>query len=200
MSRTGNPGRDPLSERGHDTYETPPEATWALLKAERLPEYIWEPAAGRGAIANVLREAGHSVYATDLIDYGTPDVIPRRDFLLEWLPPGGCTCIVTNPPYKLADQFVRHALSLVPRVCMLLRLVYLESAKRADILDARLARVQLFANRLQRMHRDGWNGPRATSTIAFAWFVWERDHKGPTELRRIRWEKAAPADRQRDIL
>jgi hypothetical protein len=185
---TGNPGRDPLSKRAADLYETPPEATLALLRAERLPEYIWEPAAGRGAIVNVLREAGHTVYASDLIDYGIPAQQVAVDFLMEWRAPMFCDCIVTNPPFALVDSFVRRAIDLVPKVCMLLRLAYLESMGRDDILD-RLARVHVFKRRLARMHRDGWEGPKASSTIAFAWFVWDREHQGPVALHRITWER-----------
>jgi hypothetical protein len=63
---------------------TPPEAVWALLAAEDLPAAIWEPACGPGAIARVLRAAGHRVVATDLVDYGSPDQNAARiDFLLE---------------------------------------------------------------------------------------------------------------------
>ena len=186
-TRTGNPGRAPLNDRIDDLYETPPEATRALLKAERLPSHIWEPAAGRGAIVNVLRDAGHMVYASDLNDYGIPAQVVAADFLMEWKAPLGCTCIVTNPPFKLVDQFVRRAIELAPKVCMLLRLMYLEGTGRDDILD-RLTRVHVFKNRLPRMHRDGWEGPRATSTIAFGWFVWCREEEGPIKLNRITWE------------
>ena len=35
------------------------------------------------------------------------------------------------------------------------------------------------------MHRRGWTGPRATSSIPFAWFCWDRNHKGPTTIDRI---------------
>ena len=185
---TGNPGRDPLSERGFDLYETPPEATRALLRAEKLPVHIWEPAAGRGAIVDVLREQGHSVYASDLIDYGIPTQQSAIDFLMEWKPPLGCQCIVTNPPFKLVDEFVRKAIELCPTVCMLLRLAYLEGTGRDDILD-KLTRVHVFKNRLPRMHRDQYDGPKATSTIAFGWFIWCRDEQGPTTIHRIKWEK-----------
>jgi hypothetical protein len=120
------------------------------------------------------------------VDYGGLD--QHADFLITVGPPVGCTCIVTNPPYKLAAPFVRHAIKLVPKVCMLLRLAFLEGTGRDDILD-KLTRVHLFKNRLPRMHRDNWNGPRATSTIAFGWFIWECEHQGPVALHRIRWEK-----------
>ena len=62
----------PLSHRGDDLYETSPEAVYALLTAEQLPHYLWEPACGPGAIVRVLREAGHQVLATDLVDYIRP--------------------------------------------------------------------------------------------------------------------------------
>ena len=49
-----------------------------------LPQTIWEPACGPGAIVRVLRDAGHRVIATDLVDYRSPDQDHAgRDFLLE---------------------------------------------------------------------------------------------------------------------
>jgi hypothetical protein len=62
--------RHQLADRGDDLYETPAVATRALCACEQLPHHIWEPAAGRGAIVDVLRGAGHEVVGTDLVDYG----------------------------------------------------------------------------------------------------------------------------------
>src|SRR5262249_39028131 len=91
--------------------------------------------------------------------------------------------ILTNPPGMLADQFVRHALTLAPRVIMLLRLAFLESDRRSDVLEGgQLARIHVFRKRLPMMHRHGWQGPRASSSIPFAWFVWHRDHHGKAEV------------------
>lgn len=189
LDHAANAGRHALSERKDDLYETPEVATKALLSAEHLPEIIWEPACGPGAIVRVLRGAGHKVYATDLVDYGCPDSESRRDFLLDRHPDFYVGAIVTNPPYKLANEFARHALTIgVPKIVMLLRLAFMESERRTAILDGgQLARVHVFRNRLPMMHRDGWSGPKASSSTAFAWFVWDRDHKGPTELRRLSW-------------
>jgi hypothetical protein len=186
LDHAANPGRHRLAIRGDDCYETPAEAVLALLAVERLPDSIWEPCCGSGAIVKVLREAGFRVHATDLVDRGCPASESGIDFLLERAPPQGCACIVTNPPFKLADQFVAHALSLAPRVSMLLRLAFLESERRSLILDGgTLARVHVFRNRLPMMHRHGWAGPRATSSIPFAWFCWDRNHIGPTTIDRI---------------
>jgi hypothetical protein len=183
--------RAPLRVRKDDLYETPPEAVRSLLRAERLPMMIWEPACGPGAIARELREVGHKVVATDLVDYASPDQDHAgRDFLMELDPPPGCDCIVTNPPFKLAGEFVAHALRLVPSVVMLMRLAFLESERRTPILDGgMLARVHVYRKRLPMMHRDGWEGRKASSSIAFAWYVWDRAHRGPITLHRLSWDR-----------
>jgi hypothetical protein len=159
-----------------------------MAEAElRLPHWIWEPAAGRGAIVNVLRDHGHAVVASDLIKYDF-DLHFVRDFLTTTKAPVDVECIITNPPFQIINEFVAHALDLVPRVIMLARLAFLESERRTEILEHRgLARVHIFRNRLPMMHRDGWAGPRASNAVAFGWFVWERDHTGPTTIDRISW-------------
>ena len=50
-------------------YPTPREATLALLSAESFEGSIWEPACGKGHIAEVLKAGGHSVVSTDLNDW-----------------------------------------------------------------------------------------------------------------------------------
>lgn len=189
--------RAPLSERGNDLYQTPPEAVHALLQAEDIPHRIWEPACGPGAIARALRAAGRDVLATDLIDYGWAGQQAHGVDFTQVGPAeavfDGDRTIVTNPPFKDAQRFVQRALLFSPRVIMLLRLAFLESERRRDILDGgSLARVHVFRNRLPMMHREGWTGKRAASAVAFAWFVWEREHAGPTQLHRISWTGAPP--------
>jgi hypothetical protein len=97
---------------------------------------------------------------------------------------------VTNPPFKLAGEFVQHALDLCPRVVMLLRLAFLESERRSDILENRgLSRIHVFRKRLPMMHRAAWEGPKAGSGMAFAWFAWDRAHVGAPTIHRISWER-----------
>jgi hypothetical protein len=189
-ARTASMGnaRGRLSDRSDDVYETPPAAVEALLGVETLPAHVWEPCCGSGRIVEALTRHGHRVTASDLRG-------DRIDFLMELRAPDGVEAIVTNPPYKLAADFVRHGLALTPMVVMLLRLNFLESAARSDLIDGgRLARVHVFADRLERMHRLGWEGPRSASTTAFAWFIWRNDHVGPTLLDRLtsRKRRAAP--------
>ena len=180
--------RHTFEERGADVYETPEVAVHALMRVEKLPQRIWEPACGPGSIVRVLRAAGHTVFASDLHDYGCG--LSGVDFLTTELK-GFADCIVTNPPYRHAQQFVEKALELSPLVIMLMRLAFYESERRTHILEnCGLVRIHVFRKRLPFMHRQNWQGPKANSGMAFAWFVWNRAHRGPTTIDRISWERA----------
>lgn len=186
--------RHALSARGNDLYETPVEATRALLAHAPLPSRIWEPACGPGAIVRELRAAGHEVIATDLVDYGErrcPDSEAGVDFLMTSEP--RAACIVTNPPFKLSDEFIRRGLELCDRVIVLQRLAALEGDRRSDLIDRHLAMVLLGRERLPMMHRDGWQGPTiGNSGAPFGWFFFNRHHRGDTVLRRISWRNLPP--------
>jgi hypothetical protein len=176
------------TERGLDLYETPSVAIEALLRVKHLPHRIWEPAAGRGAIVGVLRDHGHAVIASDVYDYGGLHFV--GDFLAQEKMPAGCDCILTNPPFRFIEAFVARATALSPLVIMLARLAFYESERRTPILEnCGLARIHCFRKRLPMLHRDGWEGRKANSGMAFAWFCWDCAHRGPTTIDRISWER-----------
>lgn len=188
----GAHSRHPLADRGHELYQTPGVAVRALLAAEQIPHRVWEPACGPGAVVRELRAAGHDVVASDLVDYGCPGQYAGIDFLRMRAAPAEVGVILTNPPFKNAQAFVEKALDLAPRVVMLLRLAFLESARRSAILEnGMLARVHVFGLRLPMMHREGWKGRKASSGMAFAWFVWDREHHGDAVLKRLCWKSHA---------
>jgi hypothetical protein len=136
----------------------------------------------------LLRDAGHTVIASDIAHYDFP-LDFEADFLTQVRAPIGVELILSNPPYKLAAEFVDHALELCPHVIMLCRLAFLESERRTRILDTgTLASVFVFKNGLPMMHRHNWQGPRASSAMPFAWFVWDRNHRGLATIERISWE------------
>jgi hypothetical protein len=191
--------RHPLTERGHDLYETPPEAVQALLRVERIPHCVWECCAGKGAIVRVLRDAGHAVIASDLIDYGFP-LHFVAEFLAMAAAPVGTEAIFTNVPFKLAARCAAKALELCPRVYMLMRLAFYEAGElnnkrldrhlRALVLDGgKLARIHVFRLRLPMMHRDQWAGKKANSGMA-----WDANHSGPTTIDRIDWRTPAAGE------
>lgn len=196
LSKAVSAGKHANADRGNDLYETPREAVIALLDVVEIPAVVWEPACGPGSIVRTLRGSGRTVIATDLVDYGCPGSVAGRDFLMEQTVPEGVRGIITNPPYKLAGEFVAHALDLFDGdVFMLLRLAFLESEKRRPILDGGdLVGVLPFRNRLPMMHRAGWQGPKASSATPYAWFWFHRGWQRPAWIRRISWEARVGRD------
>lgn len=195
-------------ERGNNLYETPPEAVHALLAIEEFGSTIWEPACGRGAISKMLEAAGHHVVISDLVDYSTADqygeIQQVRDFLeskpKEFSAMGD---IVTNPPYgALLNRFVAHALRThTPRkMALLLNVNFYGGSENEDrnfaLDESPPARIHWFSRRLPMMHRDGWDGPEAGSSMNTAWFVWERQEDGSygtaTTIRRVDWKDFQP--------
>jgi hypothetical protein len=180
---------DPVSERGFDCYPTPATAVWPVLaRLERLRGIVWEPACFQGAIVRVLRAAGYEVFASDVVDYGFPGA-KCLDFLKQTSVPPGVETVLTNPPFCLADEFVRHARKLgVPRIIMLLRTLFQETVGRTDILEnAHLRQILVFRPRVQ-MHRHDWPGERSDSgKLSFAWYEWDQNYFGPTT-----WDRISP--------
>lgn len=172
--------REAKALRGDDFHETPRVAIEALLSVETFDGPIWEPACGHGAISSVLEERGHTVISTDLVERGYGP--GRVDFLMELEP--RAPNIVTNPPFKLAEQFAWRAHALATgKVAFLARLGWLEGKSRRKMFAATaLTRVWVFSGRLPMMHRVGWTGDTSTSAIAFAWFVWEHGYIGKPTL------------------
>lgn len=168
--------RDPM-----DYYQTPPESTRGLLAVEKFHGPIWEPACGDGAISKVLVLSGHQVYSTDLVFRGYG--IGRRDFLMEQK--AGEPNIVTNPPFKLAAPFARHAIHLLNerhddrqswKLALLLKLAFLEGDGRSDLFmpspRGSLVRVWVYRKR-QSFLRNGVPATKGQGgMIAYAWFVW----------------------------
>jgi hypothetical protein len=182
-----------IAERKDDLYETPPEATRALLACEPVPGHVWEPACGPGAIVRELRASGREVVATDLVPYDCQGARSGIDFLMER--EAMAPCIVTNPPFKLAEEFVGHAIDLCPEVYMLLRVAFLEGLRwEHKRFRDHLARVWVFAPRLPMMHRAGWGGPvNSNSGMAFGWFVFRRDWArmgGKASVDWVNWKSA----------
>ena len=161
-----------------DHYDTPPSCTEALLSVETFGENVWEPAVGRGYIANTLASHGHLVHASDIVDRGYTGV-EVKDFLQ--YDHRLALSIVTNPPFKLADEFVLHAIKLeVEKIAIFQRTAWLEGARRYDTLwgPYRPARIWQFCKRQTLWRGDDPNPKQKGGTIAFAWFVWERSHSG----------------------
>lgn len=145
-----------------DLYETPAEVTLALLREIPFHGAVWEPACGNGKMVEVMWSFGCDVVTSDLHDYGGNQVL---DFLAtdQLLAPN----IVTNPPFSLAEQFIRHAYQLRPRkMAFLLKATFWHARRRLDLFWDCAPGIILPLT--WRMDCDG----RGRPTMDFMWVVW----------------------------
>lgn len=201
----------PADEKGDQLYQTPIEAMRTLLALESFSATVKEPAVGKGAIMRPLEDAGYEVMIADIVDRGIAtrngELQQVGDFLLSVAGGSVGVDIVTNPPYaELANSFPAHALrEHKPRkMALLLNWNFaagFDDPNRVFVMDENPpSRVYLFTRRLPMMHRDGWDGPEASSQMNTAWFVWERNDDGSygdgfPRIIRVDWkayENAAP--------
>jgi hypothetical protein len=104
---TGGNHAGPRSQRGAEEYPTPACAVEALLAAEAVPHHVLEPCGPNDSeLVRTLQAHGHTVTASDLVKDGV-------DFLKVTKLPPGIEAGLTNPPFSLAVDIVRHGLNLV---------------------------------------------------------------------------------------
>ena len=167
--------RDRAERAENDYYPTPPAATLAFLLAEepRLRRFplIWEPAAGHGAMVDVMAAEGYRVHASDLVDRGRGfEVRGIRAFERAPAP-----AMVTNPPFLLANdgtwiwEYVR------------LRLDYMALLLPLEFFATRRGYALFQGNPPARLWQLGWKvdftgGGSPVSN--HQWAVWDRERAG----------------------
>ena len=172
VAKAGSANRASKFRPADDHYNTPRIASVPFVRAAAIPDLVWEPACGEGALSAVLEEHGHQVISTTLTDRGYGEVL--QDFLLtDTL---RAPAIVTNPPFSLVDDFVEHGLSLgAEYLAIFTRTKFLEGAarygrihsqRRFSVMYQFIERIKFFAGDTAVADQPGWN------TEAFAWFVW----------------------------
>jgi len=172
----------------NDYYATDPKTIDALFAVENFKDTIWEPACGEGHLSKKMEKHGKSVLSTDLIDrgYGTSGI----DFLKTWDAWNGD--IITNPPYKYAQEFVEHAMELIKKsdvadlkVAMFLKLTFLEGQKRKKLFEKYPPKVVYVFSQRQKCAINGDFENTGSSAACYAWFVWQKDYKEETIIRWI---------------
>ena len=185
-----------------DFYQTPSFATQSLLDLGIIEAHnIWEPMAGNGAIADILKQNKYlNVTTSDIVQRDYPLDFTHDFFSLkafpESMPDKGGKGIITNPPYKVADDFILHALGTLKAdyLAVFLPVRYLEGSKRyLEIYQHYKPRdVVVFARRLGcYKDSDVKNGVKITdhgiaSAVAYMWLCFYgptmRDRNSDTKL------------------
>jgi hypothetical protein len=169
-----------------DDFPTPPWATRGLIehvlkgKTQLKHQTCLEPACGAGHMARVLEECFREVHCSDAYEYGYGEI---RDFLAGPYKPNSVDWVITNPPFRLAGEFVVQALRAARiGVAILARTVFLESVGRYNAIFAKDPPT-IFAQFVERvpMVRGRLDG-KATTATGYAWFVWEKHFGGVSQL------------------
>ncbi len=176
-----------------DDFPTQPWATRALVEHVIWPNMsgfgpdailrsytAWEPACNRGHMAGPLREYFGDVIATDIHDYGYAGHERTVDFLFpgsepeerpEW--------IITNPPFRLAEQFLERAFAIATEgVAVIVRTSFLESVGRYQNIFSKNppSIIAQFTERVP-MVKGRLTATGSTAT-AYCWLVWMMGEEG----------------------
>ncbi|WP_083942813.1 methyltransferase [Sphingomonas soli] len=181
-----------------DDFPTPPWATRALCEFlgdegfDLSAMSCREPAANRGHMVKPLFEAFGHVLASDVHDYGAGFKV--RDYLFgpiahldrtDWT--------ITNPPFRLAEQFIERALALSHvGVAMIVRTAFLEGVGRFERLFSahQPAHVLQFSERVV-MHKGKLTATGSTAT-AYCWIIWRPSTVGKMAHPHARFGWIAP--------
>lgn len=169
-----------------DDFPTPPWATRALCETLKITfdgHRIFncrEPASNRGHMVKPLGEYFLDVIASDIHDYGVGHLVV--DYLFQ--PLQSVDWVITNPPFRLAEQFITKALSEATEgVAVIVRTAFLESVGRYNSLFSKTppSHVLQFSERVV-MHKGKLSAKGSTAT-AYCWIVWnKRKLHSPTQF------------------
>lgn len=178
----------------NDFYATDPRALELFLEQLekdnlKLHKTIWECACGAGHLSKLLERKGYKVLSSDLINrgYGKYGV----DFLqVEPSEIYKDVDILTNPPYKFAQDFVSKAIELLSldHYCiMILKIQFLEGQTRKKLFEKYPPQyVYVHSTRQLCVINGEFDKYRGKSpALCYAWFVWKKGYSGETIVRWI---------------
>lgn len=174
-----NGGNSDYGRVESDFYPTPPNVTQALLNYLRIPKgtHIWEPACGEGHMSSVLELNGYKVTSTDLNECcGRSGVDFLETNLADY---SDCKWIITNPPFKISEGFIRKAWGFNMPFALLLKSQYWHSKKRSSLFnECRPSHILPLTWRPDFLFKTRGSGSPLMDVI---WCVWEGHNKSETK-------------------
>lgn len=171
-----------------DDFPTPPWATRALLehilnKSELANQSCLEPACGAGHMDKVLKNYFAYTKASDAYDYNYGNV---ADFLTHPIQAKSTDWVITNPPFRLAEEFISRSFDVARNgVAILARTVFLESVGRYERIfkDNPPSKFAQFSERVPMVR--GRLDKKASTATGYAWIVW--DFKNSNDKPEVTW-------------
>lgn len=168
----------------NDLYCTPPKALEKLLENEQFDNIIWECADGLGHISSILKERGYLVKRSDIVQYlGDTELIDFLQYSDKWEHD-----IITNPPYKLATEFINKGLEIIEdghKIAMYLKINFLASNKRKDLFNNNPPKVIYVICKRLSCAKNGDFIQYNNGSVDYCWIVWEKGYKGNTIIKWI---------------
>lgn len=156
-----------------DWYVDPSWCTDLLLDRIPFSGPTHDPCCGSGTIPKAIA-ARHNIVQ----DYSGSDLVYRgygeggRDFLSD---PGPYTNLIFNPPYKIAEQFILHAVGIAKgKVAALVNLKFLASqGRRQRLFKPHPPMAVLILSRRPSMPPGGSGIEAKGGTADYCWLVWD---------------------------
>jgi len=182
-------GVNPAAKREeNDFYATNPKALTLFLNRLNqdgitLNKQIWECACGEGHLSKELLKNGYEVLSSDLINREYGEV---KDFLkCDKIFNGD---ILTNPPFKLAEQFIEKAMGLLKeknKLVLFLKIQFVEGQRRKKLFEKyNIKYIYAHSSRQQCSKNADFEHLNATTQF-YAWYIFEKGYVGDTTLRWI---------------
>ena len=187
-------GVNPNAERQkEDFYATHPNALKVFLKKLKedgveINKQVWECSCGMGHLSKVLLDEGYEVRSTDIVDRGYDSFNYQSDFLNSPHLNGWTGDILTNPPFKLAEEFVEKGMKLLcngNKLFLFLKIQFLEGQKRKELFKEYPPKYVYVNSSRQLCAKDGEFEKYTATTQFYAWYIWEKGFTGETTLRWI---------------
>jgi len=169
-------------------YPTPKSLIWVaehIIKQEFTPNStILEPCCGNGMISMELEKMGYTVKNNDLftqpqgVDYLTMDT----DY----------PYVISNPPFSLWDEFVKHAKKTAQKIMFIGRLNYFGTHSRLiSGVWENLKSVYCFDRYVDYRTPEREDGKFHVGAMATGWFIWDMEYVGLPSIQVLSVQKYA---------
>lgn len=179
---------EPRTYKRHslDFYIEPSWTVDLLLNVEQILGSVWDPACGSGTIVKTCLARGIDAVGSDIADRGFGGV---QDFLADGYDFINVSTIICNPPYGLAEAFIRRSLTVAAdKVAMLVQSKFPYSQRRhALFTNYPPARLYFLSTRPSMPPGEKLLAGTVEAKggkLDYCWMVWDRQHQVAPTLTR----------------